>query len=124
MQSNAKQCKAMQSNAKQCKAMQSKANQCKTVQSKAMQRNAKQCNAMQSNAKQSNAKQSKATKPLHVTPSPFSSQTPETVTCDTSLLPPSQNPERLYNVFGKKKEIPNWGRAGFIFFRAGATTTV
>ena len=84
------------------KAIQSTAVHCSAKQSKAKQSNAKQSNAKQSKAKQSNAKQSKATKPLHVTPSPFSSQTPETVTCDTSLLPPSQNPERLYNVFGKK----------------------
>ena len=103
MQSNAKQCKAKQINAKQCKAkqcnaMQSNATQCKAMQSKAMQSKAKQRNRYMWHLLPSHHK---PLKPLHVTP----------------LSSPHPKTQNAFTMFLGKKEIPNWGRAGFIWMK-------
>jgi hypothetical protein len=72
--------------------MQSNAKQCKAhaeaMQCKAKQSHAKQCKGMQNKTKQSHAKQCKA----------------------------MQKHSKRHATLLNKKEIPNWGHAGFMFY--------
>ena len=85
MQSNAKQCKATQ-----CKAMLSNTKQCKAKHSnrKATHSKTEQSKAMQSNTRPGKEKQSNAK---------------QWMSAEMRLMSPR-----------RKKEIPNWGRAGFM----------